>query len=131
MIFKSQLSFLILIGLGVGQIQCIFTLPSTAIGLWFPGGFPHQHLAYVEWFTPLSRAPVDRNTKLFKISRLVTQGERRVSIIPVSLIRSSVHLFPKFGPQVPTSWSSSTVLEYVTSFYVNALSDRFLYSTIY
>ena len=57
MIFKSQLSFLI--GLGVGQIWCIFTLPSTAVGLWFPGGFPHQHLAYVEWFTPLSRAPVD------------------------------------------------------------------------
>ncbi|KAF8808922.1 hypothetical protein BYT27DRAFT_7095434, partial [Phlegmacium glaucopus] len=53
------------------------------------------------------------------------------SIIPISLIRSSVHLFPKFGPQVPTSWSSSTVLEYATSFYVNALSDWFLYSTLY
>ena len=54
-----------------------------------------------------------------------------MSIIPISLIRSSVHLFPKFGPQVPTSWSLSTVLEYATSFYVNTLSDWFLYSTIY
>ena len=74
-----------------------------AVGLLFPGGFPHRHLAYVEWFTPLSRAPFDRNTKLFNISRLVTQGEWRVSIIPISLIQSSVHLFPKIGPQVPTS----------------------------
>jgi hypothetical protein len=57
MIFKSQLS--ILIGPGVGQIWCIFTLLSTAVGLWFLGGFPYQHLAYVEWFTPLSQAPVD------------------------------------------------------------------------
>ena len=73
MIFKSQLS--ILIGLSVGQIQCIFTLLSTAVGLWFPGGFPHQHLAYVKWFTPLSWAPVDQNTKLFKISQLVTHRE--------------------------------------------------------
>jgi hypothetical protein len=71
MIFKSQLS--ILIGLGVGKIWCILL---TAVGLWFSGGFPHQHLAYVEWFTLLSQAPVDQNTKLFKISQLVTHGEQ-------------------------------------------------------
>jgi len=115
----------------IGQIRCIFSLPSTALNLWFPAGFSHHHLAYIEWFTPFSRAPVDQKTKLFKISRLVTRGERRVSVIPVSLICSSVHLFPKFGPQAPVSWSSSNVLETASSFYVNTLSDRFLYSTIY
>jgi len=59
------------------------------------------------------------------------QGERRVSIIPVSLILSSVQLFPKFGPQAPVSWSSSNVLENAVQFYVNSFADRFLYSHIY
>lgn len=120
-----------MVGLCVGQVRCIFTLPPKAVEHWFPAGFQHNHLAYVEWFTPFSRAQVDRNTKLFKISRLVTDGERRASIIPVSIIRSSVHLFPKFGPQAPVSWTSGNVLEHASLFYVNPFSDRFLYSTIY
>lgn len=91
----------------------------------------HKHLAYVEWFTPFSRARKDQNSKLFKISRLMAQQERRVSIIPVSLIVSSIQLFPKFGPQAPVAWTSSNVLENSTSFYVNPFSDRFLYSHIY
>ncbi|KAF8813064.1 hypothetical protein BYT27DRAFT_7085388, partial [Phlegmacium glaucopus] len=97
----------------------IFSLPSTAVGLWFPGGFPYQHLAYVEWFTPIVTGTSRSKYQVIQDFSF----ERRVSIIHVSLIRSSVHLFPKFGPQVPTSWSPSTVLEYATSFYVNALSD--------
>src|SRR6267378_8011540 len=68
-----------------------------------------------------------KNSNLFRISRLMARGERRVSIIPVSLILSSIQLFPKFGPQAPVSWSSSNVLESATSFYVNSFSDRFLY----
>ncbi|PPQ83323.1 hypothetical protein CVT26_015163 [Gymnopilus dilepis] len=118
-------------GLCVGQVRCIFSLPQQAVDHWFPSGFPHKHLAYVEWFTPFSKAPVDRNSKLFKISRLLSRGERRASVIPVSLIRSSIHLFPKFGPQAPVSWSSSNVLENASSFYVNVFSDRFIYSTVY
>ncbi|PPR02155.1 hypothetical protein CVT26_012116 [Gymnopilus dilepis] len=115
----------------IGQVRCIFTLPQIAIDRWFSGRFSHRHLAYVEWFTPFSKAPIDRNSMLFKVSRLKLRGERRASIIPVSLIRSSIHLFPKFGPQVPTSWTSSNVLETASSFYVNAFSDRFIYSTVY
>ena len=106
-------------GLCIGQVRCIFSLPPHAIDLWFPaqaGAFPHKHLAYVEWFTPFSRAQKDRNSNLFKISRLMAQGERRVSIIPISLILSSIQLFPKFGPKAPVSWSSSNVLENAVSF---------------
>ena len=57
-------------------------------------------------------------------------GERRVSVIPISFIRCSVQLFPKFGPQAPVLWQSSNVLENATKFYVNTFSDRFLYSHI-
>jgi hypothetical protein len=96
-------------GLCIGQVRCIFSLPQ-AIDVWFPaqaGAFVHKHLAYVEWFTAFSRAQKDQNSKLFKVSRLMARGERRVSIIPVSLILSSIQLFPKFGPQAPVLWSSS------------------------
>jgi len=120
-----------MLGLCIGQVRCIFSLPPHALDLWFPAGaFLHKHLAYVEWFTPFSRAQKDRNSNLFKVSRLMARGERRVSIIPVSLILSSIHLFLKFGPQAPVSWSSSNVLESAASFYVNPFSDRFLYSHI-
>ena len=113
----------------IGQVRCIFSLPH-AIELWFPGwtgNLLHKHLAYVEWFTTFSRAQKNPNSKLFKVSRLMVWGERCVSIIPISLILSSIQLFPKFGPQAPVSWSSSNVLDKATACYVNPFSDRFLY----
>jgi hypothetical protein len=120
-----------LLGLCIGQIRCIFSLPPHAVALWFPSGnFSHKHFAYVEWFTPFSKSQRDPHSKLFKVSRLMAHGECRASIIPVSLIRCSVHLFPKFGPQAPNSWLSSNVLENASTFYVNPFSDRFLYSHI-
>ena len=118
--------FISYLGLCVGRIRCIFSLPPLAVELWFPAGnFPHKHLAYVEWFTPFSQAQKDPNSKLFKISQLMGHGERHVSVIPISLIWCSVQLFPKFGPQAPVSWQSSNVLENATTFYVNTFSDRF------
>ncbi|KAJ6605637.1 hypothetical protein B0H10DRAFT_1659135, partial [Mycena sp. CBHHK59/15] len=54
-------------------------------------------LAYVEWFSKFPRKP-DPNHGMYKISRPV---EHAASIIPVSQIRRSVHLFPKFGPVTP------------------------------
>ena len=124
--------FISFLGLCVGRIRCIFSLPPHAVALWFPAGnFSHKHFAYVEWFTPFSQAQKDPNSKLFKITRLMTHsGERRVSVIPISLIRCSVQLFPKFGPQAPVSWLYSNALENAATFYVNTFSDRFLYSNI-
>jgi hypothetical protein len=112
-------------------MQAVWSMSCMGAGLC--NGFAYVYkiaLARKEWFTPFSRAQKDRNSNLFKVSRLMARGERRVSIISVSLILSSIHLFPKFGPQAPASWSSSNVLESAASFYVNSFSDRFLYSHI-
>ena len=77
------------------KLLLIQYLPPQAVTLWFPAGnFSHKHFAYVEWFTPFSQAQKNPNSKLFKISCLIAQGERHVSVIPVSLIRCSVQLFP-------------------------------------
>ncbi|PPQ73617.1 hypothetical protein CVT26_010525 [Gymnopilus dilepis] len=119
------------LGYAVAQVRCIFSLPDAALKTWFPRGAPSKHFAYVEWFTPFSKAVFDPNSRLYRIKRLRVRGEQQASVIPVSLIRQSVHLFPKFGPVAPVHWKSSNVLEEAPMFYVNPFSDRFAYSTLY
>ncbi|KAJ7673494.1 hypothetical protein B0H14DRAFT_2424005, partial [Mycena olivaceomarginata] len=65
-------------------------------------------LAYVEWFqlSNLNQSDIIRCTK---VSRSIKNGDRLASIIPVTNIRHSIHLLPKFGPVAPVSWKSHTV----------------------
>ncbi|KAH9923098.1 hypothetical protein B0H21DRAFT_701296, partial [Amylocystis lapponica] len=88
-------------------------------------------LAYVEWFTAFT-AP-DPNTGLYKISRSVRahDGARLASIIEIRSIRRSCHLYPDFGPSVPGDWTSSTVLDRSSAFWVSPFSDRNAYMTIF
>ncbi|KAF9522133.1 hypothetical protein CPB83DRAFT_872088 [Crepidotus variabilis] len=118
-------------GYCVGQIHCVFVLPSKVQKEWFPGQSPPSHLAYVEWFTPFASLRPGRDHGLYKISKRTTDGQQRASVIPINLIKQSAHLIPAFGPIAPAEWKSSTVLEVASSLYVNCFSDRFPYSTIY
>jgi hypothetical protein len=68
---------------------------------------------------------------MYKITRSLKDGERLASVIPVHDIVRSVHLVPKFGPTAPREWSSSTVLEECTIFYVNPFTDRHSYLNLY
>ncbi|KAF8953517.1 hypothetical protein BDZ97DRAFT_1679377 [Flammula alnicola] len=118
-------------GYCAGRIRCIFSLPPSASERWFLHGLLHKHLAYVEWYTPFRRSSFEPNSKMYRVSPLMSGGAQKVSIIPISLIRESIQLFPKFGPAAPTLWKSSNVLDQTSVFYVNPFSDRFQYSTIY
>lgn len=120
-----------LLGYAVAQVKCVFALPEHIANLWFPNGPPAKHFAYVEWFTPFSKAVFDSNSKLYRITRLRVREEQQSSVVPINLIRQSVHLFPKFGPTAPNTWKSSSVLDDGKYFYVNPFSDRFPYSTLY
>ena len=82
-----------------------------------------SHLAYVEWFTPLSQNP-EANHLMHKVSRSMRGGCRRASVIPVDSIIGSVHLIPRFGPVTPREWNSFSVLELCDTFYVNPFSSR-------
>ncbi len=55
------------------------------------------------------------------------------AIVPVSLIQRSVHLFPKCGrdPLAFHTWTSDTVLENCSTFYVNCFKDRHTYYNVY
>lgn len=56
---------------------------------------------------------------------------RLSSIIEVSDIRRSVHLFPKFGRATPREWSPNNVLDMCSTFYLNPFLDRPSYITVY
>lgn len=89
-----------------------------------------KHLAYVHWFSKFQASP-DPNFLMYKVTRLEEGEESVSSIIPVSQIVRSVHLFPKFGSVVPLDWTSDNVLEKCQTFYVNSFKDRSTHFSLY
>ena len=108
----------------------VFQIPRGAVDEVFlsPDITPPTHLAYVEWFSQLPATP-DPIHGMYKVSRLIQNEERHASIIPVESILCSVHLFPRFSPNMPQAWNSSTVLEHCKTFYVNPFVNRQSYMT--
>jgi hypothetical protein len=103
----------------VGQIRVLFSLSTNEAG-------EHSEcLAYVEWFSEFTGPESDHG--MYKLKRSVRDGERVASVVPVSSIRRSAHLFPKFGREVPEDWASGNVLERCSTFYLNPFVDRNMY----
>ncbi|KAL0570267.1 hypothetical protein V5O48_011694 [Marasmius crinis-equi] len=122
-------------GYRIGQVRAIFSLHRSKryLNELFQAHeqpYVARHLAYIEWFTPFSAQPEGVHG-LYKISRSCTDGTRDSSVVPLTDIRRSVHLYPRFGPVVPPGWTSSNVLEEAKYFYVNCFSDRHAYFTVF
>ena len=103
----------------MGQIRVVFSLPDREARA------PSERLAYVEWFSKFTSPESDHG--MHKLKRGVEGGERVASIVPVSSIRRSAHLFPKFGRAIPEDWTSDNVLEKCSTFYLNPFADRNMY----
>jgi hypothetical protein len=100
------------VGLTVAHIRAIFKLPEE-----FGADHP-EPLAYVEWFTPLSTE--DPEIGMFVIGASTRNHRRRTSIVPISKIRRSCHLIPKFGKgRINPTWHSANILDQDIKFYVN------------
>ncbi|KAF9071488.1 hypothetical protein BDP27DRAFT_1361831 [Rhodocollybia butyracea] len=84
-------------GLHVAQVHAIFNLPEEL------GTFAHP-LAYVEWFTPLQK--FDKDTLMYQVERSSGKGVHAASIIPVTYISRSCHLYPVFGKHIDPGWTS-------------------------
>ncbi|KAI9441077.1 hypothetical protein BJY52DRAFT_1080657, partial [Lactarius psammicola] len=110
----------------IAQLRVIFQLPKKVVDDLFPGTSAPTHLAYVEWFSPLS-ATQDVNHLMYKVTRSIHCGHRRAAVIPVESIIGSIHLLPRFGPITPQDWDSFSVLDQCNTFYVNPFSDRHNY----
>jgi hypothetical protein len=110
-------------------MRVVFQIPSKNIDEVFPSldNTPPNHLAYVEWFTPIPTTP-DPKHLMYKVSRLVRDGQRSASIIPVESILCSVHLLPRFGAVTrPSELSTFTALDRCHSFYINPFADMYHY----
>ncbi|KAG1743776.1 hypothetical protein EDD22DRAFT_982113 [Suillus occidentalis] len=116
------------LGVRVGQVRVIFSLPSKSVPLLFsPTVKVPTHFAYIEWFEPFTSAP-DRHHGLYKLSRSLCGGEKVASIVPLANIVRSVHLMPNFGAVVPREWTSDTVLDHCNTFWLNSYIDRYTFS---
>ncbi|KAJ7769505.1 hypothetical protein B0H16DRAFT_1661035 [Mycena metata] len=118
-------------GYQIGQVRVVFTLSPHLARQILPSHIqPPQYLAYVEWFSAFKPNP-ERHHLMCKVSRVVRNGDRLASIIPVSNIRRSVHLLPKFGPVAPAEWKSHNVLDQCPVFFANPWTDKHIYTTLY
>ena len=82
-----------------------------------------QHLAYVEWFTPFHAQPEPHHL-MYKVSRALRDGQRLASIVPVTKITCSAHLFPMFGPNVCRDLTGDTVLDEGSQYLINPYTSR-------
>ncbi|KAI0054535.1 hypothetical protein BV25DRAFT_1783134, partial [Artomyces pyxidatus] len=85
-------------GYRVAQVRAIFSLPIKARRSVFPqdDGDAPRYMAYVEWFMPFQDAAEEVHD-MYRLTRMMKDGRRVGSVIPVENIRRSVHLFPRWG----------------------------------
>lgn len=117
----------------MAQVRAVFRLsPAASAQLFSADVSTPKHLAYVEWFSEFSDTP-DPHHGMYKIKRsMINNNTKRLSsVIEVSSIRRSVHLFPQFGRLAPREWTSDNVLDLCSTFYVNSFTDRHTYITLY
>ncbi len=85
---------------------------------------PPAHLAYVEWFSTFAARP-EAASGMYRLKRqLAGDGSPLVSVLPVSVIQSSVHLFPKWGRTVPVDWTNENVLDRSSTFSLSNYKDQ-------
>ncbi|KAJ6561011.1 hypothetical protein B0H10DRAFT_2180552 [Mycena sp. CBHHK59/15] len=95
-------------GLRPAQIRVIFNLPSQF------GTFPHP-LAYIEWFTPLSRP--DPVSGMYTTHRSTRFHRRNAAVVSVSQLVRGCHLMGKCGLTIDRTWTSDNVLDTAAMFF--------------
>ena len=119
------------LGYQVARVRAIFSFPKATIPQIFAEDRPPpKYMAYVEWYTETTSRQRNKSHGLYKIKSAYIGQERSVAIVPIDRIRRSVHLFPSFGKDVPSQWTSSNVLDLCDTFFVNSFSDRHAYHTM-
>lgn len=127
-------------GTRVGRIRVIFKLPvfekgRGGIDIPYPPYWPKEPHAYVQWYTAPQLTDRMRNThNMASVSKapLAADHSPPWSIIPLSNIRQSCMLTPKYGIIKKNIWDTDTsVLDTCNTFYVNNWLSLFTYQTVY
>lgn len=91
----------IIADLRVGQVHMIFSLTENDMCRLFPPGVQARvprHLVYIEWFSSFSADPNERY-QMYRVKKL-TGSAKIASVVPLTLVERSVHLYPKWGKAV-------------------------------
>jgi Plavaka transposase len=109
-------------GIVVAQLRVIFRIPT------YLADYPSP-LAYVELFT--GTQVLATNVRMYQVHRAHNRDNRRKAVvIRLDRIRSGCMLFPKFGRQIPLTWTRENVLEECGTFYINHYRDMHSFQTL-
>ncbi|KAG1717809.1 hypothetical protein EDB19DRAFT_1652204, partial [Suillus lakei] len=118
----------------VARLRLIFKLPNTVYGaIDAPTYWPKEPLAYVEWYAPLAHS-VDEDHKMYQVKKAAVRrgGSPPGEIVFLSSICQSCQLIPCFGSaKVPIAWTSETVLDCCSKFWLNNWSSKYVYQSIW
>ncbi|KAF8869049.1 hypothetical protein CPB85DRAFT_1241987, partial [Mucidula mucida] len=96
------LEFLLHSRLRVGRVRIVYSLPPQSLPKLVPPNVEvPEHLAYVKWYSRLTLRPDETMNMQYICREHTGDGSPLVSVLLVSVIESSVHLFPKWGKAVP------------------------------
>ncbi|KIK32122.1 hypothetical protein CY34DRAFT_102208, partial [Suillus luteus UH-Slu-Lm8-n1] len=90
-------------------------------------------LAYVKWYTPLIHF-ADEDHNMYQVKEAVVRrgGSPPGEIVFLSSIYQSCQLIPCFGSaEVPIAWTSGTVLDCCSKFWLNNWSSKYSYKSIW
>ena len=119
----------------IGRVHVIFSFPNQMhTTLFVPGpgtsisaeavlSRAPTHLVYINWLTPFTRKPAAYHNQ-YQVSYSRVDGGNLASIVDVNWIVSSVHLLPKFGRCCNREWSSISVLDKCTHFFVSSFGNH-------
>ncbi|KAJ8695792.1 hypothetical protein PTI98_005719 [Pleurotus ostreatus] len=125
-------------GTKIARVKVIFALPSTISAkgttISSPAFWPKEPLAYGEWYSPPSGP--NPTTLFYQVhpQQRTTGGKsfgRLGGIVPLSTIRQSCMLTPKWDAIDDTSFTSDTVLDQDIPLIINNFSTNFAYQSIW
>lgn len=100
-----------------------------------PEVWPKEPLVYVEWYSQFKSLKEMKKHGMYMVKKGSPDkdGIPFGSIIPLSNIRQSCQLIPKFSltGSGEASWKSSNVLDKASTFYINNWLHMYSYQTIW
>jgi hypothetical protein len=129
-------------GTRIGRVKVLFRLPTLvkmmngALTTPAPSYWPQNVLAYIEWYTPLTLTTKAEEIHNMASVQKISEGVpgQTWSIIPISNIRQSCMLIPKFDKHPISSqrsWKSDNVLDSASHFLINNWASIYSYQSLY
>lgn len=118
----------------IGRLKVIFKIPNQGNNASI-FNLPSTPLAYVEWYSMLTES-AHADHLMYQLTCLKKRMDDTIPgcIVPLSHIRQSCHLIPKFSSELTStekSWNAVNVLDKASTFYLNNWCTSYSYQTLW